>query len=432
MKMAFVRVEAIRVNCWGREVGALSLDEASGFYAFEYYPDFRTSGWELAPLEMPLTTRTPLVFTRLAPETYRRLPAFIVESLPDRFGNALVDAWMSRQGLSREDVTPLDRLAYMGKRGMGALEFEPVLTQGAEEPNMLQMGSLVEASRRALHVLARGGQMPEDEALLQLMRVGTSAAGAKAKAVVGWNPATEEFVSGQFALPAGFEPWLVKFDTSPAGAQSDFGRVEYAYYRMACDCGVDMAASRMLELDGRAHFMTRRFDRDASGAKIHMLSLNGMAGLDFNQIATHDYIQLFQTADELGLGYDAHDQLFKRMVFNVCMANNDDHTKNHAFLLERDGEWKLAPAYDLMYAHNPSNRWTSRHLMGVRGVFSDVTREDLLAVARMFNVRLPGECIERTIEVAKRWDTYAAEAGVNDRQAALIRKDIAACIALVR
>jgi len=430
--MAFRSVGAIKVSCWGREVGALSLDGASGFYAFEYYPGFRSTGWELAPLEMPLRTRGPMTFPRLAPETYRYLPAFIADSLPDRFGNALVDAWMARQGVRTADVTPLDRLAYMGRRGMGALEFEPLLTRDTPEPGVLAIGSLVEESRRALHVVAGDGEMQQGEAFLQLVQVGTSAAGAKAKAVVGWNPTTDEFVSGQFGLPAGFEPWLIKFDTAPEGTRSDYGRIEYAYYRMACDCGIDMSESRMLELGGRAHFMTRRFDRKPSGEKVHMLSLNGMASIDFNQIASHDYIQLFQTAEELGLDYRALDQLFRRMVFNVCMADNDDHSKNHAFLLERDGDWGLAPAYDLMHAHDPRNRWTCRHLMGIHGAFSDVRRKDLLAVADMFNVRNPEERIDFVVEVARDWRRYALEAGVSVGQTDAVARDIGACIELVR
>jgi len=446
---------SIEVLCWGHAVGALVLDPRYGVYAFEYYEDFRRSGWELSPLLAPRETPGALVFPNLSRETYYGLPAFIADSLPDSFGNLLIDRWMAAQGVSRQQITPLDRLAYMGSRALGALEFRPALRDGAPAPSALEMGALVETARRALLVdLKRDVQNPtvtfatrlgaddaDDAAtqskLQQLIAIGTSAGGARAKAVVGYNSQADDFVAGQFALPPGYDHWIIKFDLSPAGTEgsgprSAYGRIEYAYYLMALSCGIDIEPSRLYEAAGQAHFMTKRFDRNAEGGKIHTQTLCALAGLDFNVRDTHDYHQAFMAARELGLSYGALDELFRRMVFNVAFANNDDHTKNLSFLMTPDGAWTLAPAYDLTHAYNPNGLWTSRHLMAVNGKFEHIARADLLELAQRYHVSSPQDCIDAILAVAADWPHYAEQAGLDEQTTLRIAADIEQCTQLLQ
>ena len=449
--MPFEPVNSIEVLCWDTPVGALAFDERSGVYAFEYYEDFRRSGWELSPLLVPLSTRGAVVFPNLSRETFFGLPAFIADSLPDSFGNLLIDSWMAASGISRQQVTPLDRLAYMGKRALGALEFRPALRSDDALPSALEMGRLVETARQALLVnLGKDTQNPTIELaenlkpgksqldhseLQQLIAIGTSAGGARAKAIVGYNEQTGDFVSGQFDLPPGYGHWIIKFDLSPAtpgsGSQQAYGRIEYAYYLMARACGIDMQPCRLYEAAGRAHFMTQRFDRTPQGGKLHLQTLCALAGLDFNVRDTHDYHQAFMAIEELGLGYDAIDEMFRRMVFNVAVANNDDHTKNLSFIMAPDGEWSLAPAYDLTHAYNPTGLWTSRHLMSVNGKFSDIGRADLLAVAQRYHVLKPDSAIDLILATAADWLSFAERAAVPEEKAATIAADIGHCSRLL-
>jgi serine/threonine-protein kinase HipA len=353
---------------------------------------------------------------------------------------------MAAQGIRRENITPLDRLAYLGSRGMGALEFKPELKTGDARPSAIEMGELIETARRALSFELRAGNDPvwnntktaseEKEAneLAELIAVGTSAGGARAKAVVGYNEKTDTFLSGQFNLPADFEHWLIKFDvesTQKLGASRDYGRIEYAYYLMARACGIEMAPSRLYEAGGRAHFMTKRFDRNPSSAqpamnngKLHQQTLCGLAQLDFRQRDAHDYNQLFMAVADLDLGYAAIDQVFLRMVFNVCLANNDDHTKNHSFLMDPDGTWQLSPAYDLTHAYRKDSLWVSRHLMSINGRFENITRDDLLQVARRFQVAEAHALIDKVLEVANHWPDFAQQAGVSQDSTQRIAFDI--------
>lgn len=426
--MPYTSTSSIEVMCWGAPVGVLALDPASGYYAFEYYPDFQASGIELAPLTVPLSTAHPIVAPHLSEQTYFRLPAFVADSLPDRFGNALIDAWMADQGVARNNITPLDRLAYMGKRGMGALEFRPAAQTGDALPSVLEVQHLVETARRALSVNFIGeAQVEEDAALGQLISVGSSAGGARAKAVVGWNRETGDFVSGQFELPDGYEHWIMKFDMDSASGQPrQYGKVEYAYYLMACACGIRMAESCLQKAAGSSHFMTRRFDRTHAG-KVHMQTLCGIAELDFNMVGAFSAAQLFETAIDLGLALDALDELFDRMVFNICMANNDDHTKNWSFLLQQGGQWELAPAYDLTYAFAEGNPWLSQHFMSVNGKFTDVERKDLLVLAERFSVSHPGDRIDSIVAVANHWESYAKEAELSANRMTEIGATISQC-----
>lgn len=412
-------VDAIEVRVWGKKVGAVALDPKLGYYVFEYEPAFVKTGIELAPRAIPLSEAPgPFVFTSLPEATYKRLPALLADALPDDFGNALIDAWMAKQGVERDSITTLDRLAYMGKRGMGALEFKPVKGPSAKSSTALALADLIEEARRAVH-----GELGSDDlaqaALSQIIKVGTSAGGARAKAVVAWNPKTEEIRAGQFDVEEGFEHWLLKFDgmgeDRELGGSQDYGRIEYAYHKMAAAAGIDMPPCRILVENGRAHFMTRRFDRDGN-RKHHMQTLCAMAHLDYKQKASHDYNQLFQTIDQLRLGYEAKEEAFRRMAFNVMAANCDDHTKNFSFLLREGEGWTLAPAYDVTHAHNPKGAWTSQHLMSVNGKFTDITRQDLLTVADRFGIGTATKVLGQIGHAVKAWPDFATSANVSPKE----------------
>ncbi|MBI3775493.1 MAG: type II toxin-antitoxin system HipA family toxin [Gammaproteobacteria bacterium] len=409
-------VTAVEVRLWGHTVGAVALDPKLGYYAFEYAPKFVASGIELAPLTMPLAqARDPFVFTALPELTYQRLPALLADALPDDFGNALINAWMASQGVAPSEITALDRLAYMGKRGMGALEFRPARGPHVAGSTAVDLAALVESSRRAVH-----GEIGSDPhakaALAQIIQVGTSAGGARAKAAIAWNPATEEIRAGQFDVEPGFEHWLLKFDgmgtDRELGASSDYGRIEYAYHLMARQAGIAMAPCRLLVEGGRAHFMTRRFDRDGN-RKHHMQSLCAMAHLDYKQRATHDYSQLLLTIQQLKLGHVVLEEAFRRIVFNVVAANCDDHSKNFSFLLREGGAWELAPAYDVIHAYNPNGEWTYQHLMAVNGKFSGITRADLLAVADRFGIGSAPKVLKLVNEAVAAWPEFARAAKVS-------------------
>ena len=422
----FKPVNAIEVRVWGRKVGAVALDPTLGFYAFEYDPKFVASRIELAPLKMPLSqAREPFVFTDLPERSFKRLPAMLSDALPDDFGNNLIDAWMARQGVAKQDITALDRLAYMGKRGMGALEFKPARGSHAASTTAIKLSKLVESARNAVH-----GEIESDElaksALSQIIQVGTSAGGARAKAAIAWNPRTNEIRAGQFEVEPTYEHWLLKFDgmgpDQELGGTQDYGRVEYAYFPMAREAGITMSDCRLLEENGRAHFMTRRFDRDGN-IKHHTQTLCAMAHLDYRQKATHDYGQLFLTIEQLGLDYVAKEEAFRRMVFNVMAANCDDHTKNTSFLLREDSAWALAPAYDVTHAYNPKGEWTNQHLTGVNGKFSGITRDDVLAVAERFGIGTAPKIVNRVSEAINGWTRCADQAGLKSAETERIRQD---------
>jgi len=421
-------VDVIEVRIWGNRVGAVALDPRLGAYAFGYDPAWLKTGIELAPLTMPARGyRGPFAFPDRPKPSFRGLPGMIADALPDDFGNALIDAWMAAKGVARDEVTALDRLAYMGRRGMGALEFRPVRGATRESSEPLEMKSLVEAARRAL----RGdltGDREAQAALANIIRVGASAGGARAKAVVGWNPATGDIRSGQFDLPPGFEHWLLKFDgvgkDDKLGPGADYGRIEYAYHLMARAAGITMTPCRLLEENGRAHFMTRRFDRDAN-EKHHIQSLCALDHLDFKQRATHSCAQVFLAASRLGLDAAAFREIFRRMALNVMARNCDDHTRNIAFRLKRNAAWELAPAFDITHAHNPKGEWTQQHMLSVNGKFDGISRADLLADADRFGVRRPKEILSEVREALSRWAGFAEKAGLRGAQSDRIERDFA-------
>jgi serine/threonine-protein kinase HipA len=422
-------VQIIEVRMWGSRVGAVAADRDLGCYAFAYDPVWRRREIEVAPLTMPLAERRDTyVFPALPKATYLGLPAMLADALPDDFGNALIDAWMAAKGIERTSITVLDRLAYMGKRGLGALEFQPARGSHKESATPVEMKTLVEDARRLVH-----GTFSVDTetkaALANIIKVGTSAGGARAKAVIAWNPKTDEVRSGQFDAAPGFEHWLLKFDgvgkDKELGTGEAYGRIEYAYSLMANAAGISMSPCRLLEENGRAHFMTRRFDREVVAGetrKRHLQTLCAMNHLDFRQRGTHAYAQLFMTIAKLNLGDEATGQAFRRMAFNVMARDCDDHTKNFSFLLKQGQSWKLAPAYDVTHAFNPKGEWTYQHLMSVNGKFQQITREDLLEDADRFSVRKPRELLADVKAALENWSEFAQLAGlkpsIRDRVAA--------------
>jgi serine/threonine-protein kinase HipA len=426
--MAYRPVDLIEVRCWGTTVGAVAYDPGSGFYAFEFDPAWVARGVELSPIMMPVAGRAGAqVFPGLAERSYHRLAPMVADSLPDAFGNAVVTAYLATEGIRADEVTPLDRLAYLGSRGMGALEYRPVRGPRAQKPTAIELSDLVVAARSALTgelLTGRGAS----KAISQLLAVGTSAGGARAKAVVALNPSTGELRSGQLPASPGFEYWLLKLDGAgrgpDLGPSGHYGRIEYTYYQMAIRAGIEMTECRLLEEGGRAHFMTRRFDRSGAGEKVHAQTLCAMAGLDFMLIGAHDYAELFMTIDRLQLGHQARRQAFRRMVFNVATANCDDHTKNFSFLLAEEGKWRISPAYDITHAYAPTSPWTSRRLMSVNGRFAGINRDDLMQVADRFQVPAAGESIDDVLAAVAEWPALAAVNGIPAGTIASISADV--------
>lgn len=414
------KIEVVEVKLWGKRVGAVSpLTQRPGFYQFQYAPEFVSAGLPVAPVMMPLDQNRRYGFPTLNQDTYHGLPGLLADALPDKFGNALIDEYMARQRIHRNEITSLQRLIYIGKRAMGALEFEPAI-KDAKRPKAsmpLQMAHLVEGARQAL----RG----EFSAIAQdMIDVGSSAGGARAKALIGWNPKTREVVSGQFDLKPGYEHWLLKFDgvgdDGMLGHSEGFGRIEYAHYLMAKEAGIQMNECRLMEENGRSHFMTRRFDRQ-NDKKLHVQSLCAMEHLDFNVPYVHSYEQYLRTILELNLGADAIEQGWRRCVFNVLIRNCDDHTKNLAFLMDSNGQWSLAPAYDVCFAHNPAQgKWTRQHQMLVAGKAQGITRGDLLQLGTHFDINRPEDKFELMQDVVRRWPEFAAQAGVKLKEVGYI------------
>ena len=417
-------VDLIEVRAWGATVGGVSIDPGLGYYVFEYDPKWQVRGIELAPLTMPVS-QSLHVFPLLPEATYKRLPAMLADALPDDFGNALIDAWMAREGVTKSAITQLDRLAYLGARGMGALEFKPTRGPRHRKATAVAISRLVVSARNALSGKFDGDRETE-AAITNLIQVGTSAGGARAKAVIAWNPETLEIRSGQLPADPGFDYWLLKLDgvgkDSELGTGGFYGRIEYAYYLMARAAGIEMFESRLLEENDRAHFMTRRFDRQ-HGAKQHIQTLCAMQHLDFKQRSTHDYNQYFQVIRALRLPESALEEGFRRMVFNVLAANCDDHTKNLSFLMDESGQWRLSPAYDVTHAYNPKGEWTYQHLMSVNGKFQGITRADLEAVGDRFLIPGYRRIITTVVEAVRRWPGFAETAGLPPDEMTRIRND---------
>lgn len=413
------KVRTAIVLLWGQEVGAVAWDDDRGMGRFEYTPHFVHDGYEIAPIMMPLKEGRIYSFPALNIETYLGLPGLLADALPDRYGKACIDIWLRQQGRDVADFSPIERLCYMGRRGMGALEFNPAIGPQArkampiEISELTQLASEVLRQRADLLVNLRGSKA---EALKMIIRVGTSAGGARAKAVIAWNPKTNEIRSGQVKAPEGFESWLLKFDgvnQDSLGDPEGYGRIEYAYYNMAVATGIEMSKCQLLEEGGRAHFMTRRFDRTEAGEKIHMQSLCAMGHYDFNAPGEYSYEHAFGVIQKLNLGYPAMEKMYRRMVFNVMSRNQDDHTRNIAFLMDNTGEWQLAPAFDVIWCYNPIGEWTLQHQMRINGKRDNFIREDLLSVAEQYGIKRATRIIAEVGRGVNHWPEFAEEARVS-------------------
>ena len=411
------RVSAARVLLWGKEVGAVAWDAGRGLASFEYAPSFLREGFEISPLVLP---RGPGIFSfpELNRKTFYGLPGLLADSIPDKFGNALIDLWLTREGRSREDFSPVERLCYIGSRGMGALEFKPAIRPRESQSVAIEIDKMVELAQFVVDNRAEilVNLKDDADALDTIIRVGTSAGGARAKALIAWNPGSNEVRSGQVPPPPGFEPWIMKFDgveDRSVGPSKGYGRVEYAYHRMALSAGIGMSPCRLFEENGRAHFMTRRFDRGRNNEKLHMQSLCAMAHFDFNLAGAYSYEQNLSTIQQLNFGYNALTEVYRRMVFNIIARNQDDHTKNVSFLMTDDGSWKLAPAFDVIWAYSSAGPWTNQHQMTVNGKRDDLTKDDLLAVARQYGIKSAAAILDQVCETVSRWPQVAGEAGVH-------------------
>lgn len=411
------------VILWGRTIGAVSLEEGRLIADFEYHPAFVDSGIQIAPLTMPLFPRV-YSFPELSPVSFQGLPGLLADSLPDRYGNALINAWLATQGRKPESFNAVERLCYTGKRGMGALEFQPAIGPKARKASRIQIGKLVALASEILtqreNLKVSFATPTKEQAFNEILKVGTSAGGARAKAVISWNPGTHEVRSGQIPADKGFEHWILKFDGVTGNKDKEledpkgYGAIEYAYYHMATDAGITMKDCRLFEENGRRHFMTRRFDRLENGGKLHMQSLCAMAHYDFNMAGAYAYEQALLVIRQLGLPMQAVEEQFRRMVFNVIARNQDDHVKNIAFLMDKSGNWSLSPAFDLTFSYNPLGQWTGRHQMTINGKRDNFTLDDLEACAKTASMKRgrAKTIVNDVIETVSRWRDYADEAEV--------------------
>lgn len=420
-------VDLVEVSIWGRLVGAVALDPSLGVYAFEYLPEWVDSGVQLSPLVVPNQVGT-FTFPELDRATFHGLPGLLADALPDAFGNQVIDAWLVSQNIDKRRITTLDRLAYAGERALGAVTFHPPARALEQPATAIQIADIVTQARAVIAGHADEMDTTHD-ALRQLIQVGSSAGGARAKAVLHYNPATDQVRSAYAERELGFEPWIMKLDgvtgaadgsVNSLDAPQQYTRIEYAYYLMATTAGVEMSESRLLAEGPRTHFMTRRFDI-AGGRRIHMQSLCAIDHLDFRYKNAHSYAQYFDVIRRLGLDEDALTQAYRRMAFNVAAMNRDDHTKNFAFLLPQDGTWRLSPAFDVTHAFNPTGEWTQHHQMSVNGRFDGITLADLHAVAD--NQGIPGfhQVTEDVLAAVRAWPDFAQQAGVDGRTISHIR-----------
>ena len=412
------------VVLWGKTIGAVMLEDGAETALFEYDAAFTGSGIEVSPLVMPLT-RHVYSFPVLRKETFHGLPGLLADSLPDRFGNTLIDAWLATQGRRPGSFNAIERLCYTGSRGMGALEYAPAIGPRSQKATHIEISHLVDLAAKVLTLRSDlealfGDDNNKVEALSDILRVGTSAGGARAKAVVAWNPETEEVRSGQVKADPGFEHWLLKFDGVSGNKDKEledpkgYGVIEYAYYRMATDAGIKMSECRLLEENGRRHFMSRRFDRLHDGNKVHMQSLGGIAHFDYNLAGAYSYEQALFTIRQLGLPMETIEQQFRRMIFNIVARNQDDHVKNIAFLMDKSGQWSLSPAFDVTYSYQPDGHWTSSHQMMLNQKRDNFTLDDFKTCAEAVSMkRGRAETIYKQVhEVVSRWLEYAEEVGV--------------------
>lgn len=413
-------IQTAYVNIWNQRVGAVAWDEQNETASFEYEPEFVQTGLELSPIMMPTeASRIYRFVDHRNTSTFKGLPGLLADVLPDKYGNTLINQWLVKNNRPANSINPVETLCFIGQRAMGALEFEPAMPKEKGQSIRLEMNELIDITSKILS----GRQefltnlQPEQEKSLQaILKIGTSAGGARAKALIAFNKETQEIRSGQANVPRGFEHYLIKFDgieDEQYGTSKGYGRVEMAYYKMAVDAGIEMMESELLEENGRAHFMTKRFDRLNGASKVHVQSFCALRHYDFNDISLYAYEDLFETMRLLVLPYPQAEQLYRRMVFNVVAKNCDDHTKNFAFTMDQSGEWSLSPAFDVCYAYRPSSSWVSQHCLSVNGKRKNIEKADLQEVARKMNIKSANEIIDQIDQVISRWKDYANDQKVD-------------------
>ena len=409
------------IKIWGEQVGAVAWNHESQLGSFEYDPEFIRKGWELAPLKMPLSSGQRIfTFPDLRKskdseyDTYKGLPGLLADVLPDKYGNRLISAWLAKNGRPSDSMNPVEQLCFIGTRGMGALEFEPATFGRDKNTFSVEIDSLVGIARKMLSArsdFSADLANHEEKAISEIMKIGTSAGGARPKALIAYNEITGDVRSGQTKAPKGYDNWIIKLDgvsEEQFGESTGYGRIEYAYFKMARECGIRMMPCRLYEENGRAHFMTQRFDRE-SNFKHHVQTWCAINHFDFNEVTSYSYEQLFQTMRELRLPYPDAEELFRRMVFNVLAKNCDDHSKNFAFRLKKDKKWELSPAYDVCHAFRPDSLWVSQHALSVNGKRTHITKNDMEAVARAMSVKKGPVIIVHINAVVKRWPEFAEE-----------------------
>jgi serine/threonine-protein kinase HipA len=409
-------------------VGAVAWDEKTGIANFEYDPKFKKLNWELSPLKMPITAAKKVIsFPELRKnknaefDTFKGLPGLLADVLPDKYGNQLINMWLAQQGRSQYSMNPIEMLCFIGSRGMGALEFEPIIIKESKKTFAIEINSLVDIAQKMLsnrESFITNLQKDEDNAVLEILKIGTSAGGARPKAVIAYNEKTGEVKSGQTKAPNGFEHWLIKLDgvsDVQLGASKGYGRVEMAYYNMAIACGIDMMPSKLMEENGRAHFMTKRFDREGGEIKHHIQTFCALKHFDFNLVNSFSYEQLFQAMRELKLTYQDTEQMFKRMVFNVISRNCDDHTKNFAFRLKKGEKWELAPAYDVCHAYRPGSEWVSQHALSINNKRISITKEDLIVIGEAIKCKKSASIIDEINDTISHWKKFANDVNVTPK-----------------
>ena len=413
------------VKLWGKTIGAVLLQDGDDVASFEYDAAFAQSGIQVAPLVMPLSRRVHR-FPALSRTTFHGLPGLLADSLPDKFGNALIDAWLASRGRQADSFNAIERLCYTGQRGMGALEFAPATGPAAKQTTGIEVSQMVALASKVLthrnNLQASFAAQGSADALSDILRVGTSAGGARAKAVIAWNRKTNEVRSGQVKAGKDFEYWLLKFDGVSGNKDKElddpkgYGLIEYAYYLMALECGIDMSECRLFKEHGRSHFMTRRFDRLAGGEKLHMQSLSALAHYDFNMAGAYSYEQALLVMRQLQLPMQAIEQQFRRMAFNIVARNQDDHVKNIAFLMNKSGEWSLSPAFDMTYSFNPAGAWTASHQMTMNGKRDNFTLDDFNACAKKASMKRgrAAKIVSEVQATVSKWKSFAEQAGLPD------------------
>ncbi|WP_276880193.1 type II toxin-antitoxin system HipA family toxin [Bacteroides heparinolyticus] len=424
----------VDVKLWGKNVGSLYWEKKSNAALFDYERTFVRSGFDISPIIMPIGqyNNTPYLFLENRTNCFKGLPGLFADSLPDAFGNQIINEWFANKGLPEEEVTPLDRLCYVGKRAMGALDFEPCSPiNGMDESSLIHIEELTELTKSIFtdRMAFQAQLRQEGKNIHDILRVGTSAGGAKPKAIIAYNDLTGEVRSGQVKAPEGFGYWLLKFDGGTysehariADNPQGIGNIEYAYYQMAKACGIDMMECRLLPEKDSNHFMTRRFDRTESGEKIHVQTLAGLAHYDRDQ--RHSYEEIFRVMRRMNLPYPQQEELYRRMVFNVMSRNHDDHTKNFSFLMDHQGKWSLAPAYDLCYSYMPGGKWTNCHQLSLNGKLENFTMEDLQTVGNNMGIREYKYIIAETQEVVSHWHDTAKNCGVKPEHSDTIGKNL--------